>query len=152
MALHLVRDEDDEPVIDLESALIAYEQIDERIKELEKHRSNYKAQIVGGMAFQERKRVEVASHQPGKKYRATVSTPTRTTVDGEGLAKEIGARRFARVSRRVLDNEKFLQAINDGKIDQTVAAKYINQTKGNPSVRFYLVDEKEEADEADAED
>lgn len=154
MPLHLVReDEEPETITDFSAALQAYESLDGRIKELTRIRDDLKANIVAGMLFGEKKRVEAPSGlQFGKKYRATYTVPKRLKVDAKAIEAALGARRFARVSTRVLDENKLLAAIDKGSVARDLVTPHIHQVEGTPSVRFYTVDEKEGDDDAGTED
>lgn len=152
MALHLVRDEEPEVIEDVESALAVYESLDVRIKELTKVRDALKAQIAGAMAFQSKKRVEIPSEQIGKKYRATYTVPERLKVDAKGIQEALSTRRFAQVSDRVLNPEKLMALVDKGQISESLVSPFVSKVKGDPQVRFFLIDEKKEGDAGTAED
>lgn len=152
MALHLVRDDEPEVITDVPAALQTYEIIDAQIKSLTKARDTIKVQILGAMAFQAKKRVEATSAiVPGRKFRATYTVPERLKVDAKGIQEALSTRRFAQVSDRVLNPEKLMSLVDKGLIQESVISPFVSKVKGEPQVRFFLIEEKEE-DAGRAED
>lgn len=60
---------------------------------------------------------------------------TNTTLDEAGLKKEIGLKRWTRISKSVIDRRKLEQLIESGEIDPMTVGKYLTQTSTKPHLR-----------------
>ncbi len=72
----------------------------------------------------------------GKVYRATYVQAIRTQVNEEGLKKAIGAVRFRKVSKQVLDKRLLEEALEAGTIDPVVVGQFVTEVPNRPSIRL----------------
>jgi hypothetical protein len=72
----------------------------------------------------------------GKVYRATYVQAVRTVVNEEGLKKAIGAVKFRKVSKQVLDKKLLEKAMETGAVDPVLVGQYVTEVPNRPSIRL----------------
>lgn len=72
----------------------------------------------------------------GKKYKITYVKNERTTIDSDGLKKEMGARAFNKYTVRTLDKKKLEEGIALGDVDQVLVGKHVSIQPSSPFLRI----------------
>lgn len=72
----------------------------------------------------------------GKYYKATIVSPERVDIDEKGLAKEIGAPAFRKVSDLKVNRKKLEEALASGELSAEVVGKHLHTRDARPYIRF----------------
>lgn len=72
----------------------------------------------------------------GKYYKATIVSPERVDIDEKGLAKEIGATAFRKVSDLKVNRKKLEEALASGELSAEVVGKHLHTKDARPYIRF----------------
>lgn len=71
----------------------------------------------------------------GFDVKVTYVQRTNTSLDEAGLKREIGLKRWTKISKTVVDRRKLEQLIDSGEIDPMVVGKHLTQTTTKPHLR-----------------
>lgn len=69
-------------------------------------------------------------------FKATRVSSSRTSVNEEGLKKELGARLFNKATKRVLDKAKLEKMMDEGQVDPMIVGKHVVVKDSNPYIKI----------------
>lgn len=81
----------------------------------------------------------------GLVFSATYTQRSTTQINEQGLRKALGARVFDKYTIKKLDRKAMEKAMEEGVVDPTTVAQYVEQVPGKTFLTYRV---KEETDEA----
>lgn len=81
------------------------------------------------------KTVVFVDDDTGIRVQGTLTEPERSTTDPDALRKDVGARVWNKITRKVLDKDKLKTAIASGDVDPVVVAKHTTTSKTKPFIK-----------------
>ena len=76
-------------------------------------------------------------------YQFTLVVGERTVIDELGIKKELGIRKFRKISKEKVDTTLLVQAINNGDLEASLLEKYAINVKNKPFVKVTELNEDE---------
>ena len=105
-----------------------YNQLEGEIKTLQ-------AEVISVLDQEEQKSFRYET-EDGRPVTMTRVQAEKMHVKEKGLKKALGSKAWAKVTKRVLDEDKLMAAIQDEVIDITTVAKHTEYIPNRPFVRF----------------
>lgn len=127
---------------EIEELLEEYREAKQAADAAKNHLADVVKRMTGAMLAAKRKRYEI--HRDGRYYRATYVAAERTVINEAGLRKELGARKFAKITKVSVDRRKLENLIAEGEIAPEVVGKHIEIKQDTPSIRYTTGEVKEE--------
>ena len=104
-------------------------------KQLEGESKTIQAEVIAVLDQEEQKSFRYETDD-GRPVTMTRVQAEKMHIKEKGLKKALGAKAWAKVTKRVLDEDKLMAQIQDEKIDVTTVAKHTEYIPNRPFVRF----------------
>lgn len=127
MKLQIVKQERNE---ELETFLIAQRQL----AEMQAIYDERKKALIEKMTREQRKSYSL--QDGGKTYKVTYVQNMRTEIDEKGLKKAMGAVKFRKICKQVVDRKVLESALDTGEVDPNIVGQYVKEVPSAPFLRF----------------
>lgn len=85
--------------------------------------------------MQAKARKSISADVAGVKVKATYVQGYSTKINEDGLKKALGATRWVKVTKMVVDKKKLEEAMSSGLVDPMVVGQHVQQTPNQPYLR-----------------
>jgi|SRR6478735_74354 len=105
-----------------------------RLQEAQAEYDGYKEALIEKMTREQRKSYSL--DDGGKRYKVTYVQNIRTQVDEPGLKKALGAVKFRKYCKQVLDRKALETALDTGEVDPNIVGQYVKELPSAPFLKF----------------
>lgn len=114
----------------IEKAANTYSELGSKIDELTEQRKAARDTVIEHMRI-----LRTSSVKTLDEAKVTLVEGSRSSIDEASLKKNLGARLWAKVTRRTLDNTLLNEAVKRGEVDPIIVSKAVIETPMQPSIR-----------------